>query len=121
MKGRPTIEDLRVRGTFGSPAVDGWVSVDRLDLAHALGLVTDCEECKGKGVLGGCAKHECDHAHTFMFCPACGGRGWVVSPEAAERAMKAIYQGTYQWHRDRQALLDHTEDALRAALGIEDE
>ena len=30
-----------------------------------------CPTCDGKGVLGGCGRDDCDHTHTYMFCPDC--------------------------------------------------
>lgn len=32
---------------------------------------TNCPTCNGKGVLGGCGRDDCDHMHTYMFCPDC--------------------------------------------------
>jgi len=43
------------------------------------------------------------------------------SDKEVERAAEVIYQGTYQGHRDRQALLDHVRAALVAARqGVDD-
>lgn len=28
----------------------------------------DCPRCGGRGVVGGCGKPDCDHAHTISFC-----------------------------------------------------
>lgn len=37
-------------------------------------LSHSCPTCDGKGVLGGCGRDDCDHVHTYMFCPDCTRR-----------------------------------------------
>lgn len=45
---------------------------------------TDCDTCKGRGTLGGCGRDDCDHMHTFMFCPDCNPQTKPDEGEGAE-------------------------------------
>jgi DnaJ-class molecular chaperone len=88
---RPTIKDLRVFGDGDtSPCYpDGCApehghqrKASRLDLLCALGLVIECEECGGRGMVDVFDRKRL--VEDEDSCPSCDGLGWQVAPELVE-------------------------------------
>lgn len=61
-----------------------------------------CDNCGGKGVVGGC-RESCDHIHTFMFCPSCVG-GRTIPADIVDAAAKAYQHAWERWWENGRGL-----------------
>uniref|UniRef100_A0A6M3LDS1 Uncharacterized protein n=1 Tax=viral metagenome TaxID=1070528 RepID=A0A6M3LDS1_9ZZZZ len=87
-------------------------------------IVIGCEECGGAGLLAKPSGDFPDPGSTFISCPSCHGKSFVVSKEAREAARRVVHimyhaTGAESAEAAEHLIDDATNDIARALLGGE--